>query len=594
MWYNLSIDLFTGSDAMYLFIDKKNKSNPTLYVHKKFRDESGKSTTKVVENLGRYEDLAKIHDDPVAWAKQYITSLNEAEKEASRSVMVSYSPLRQINTDEKNTLDGGYLFLQKIYYELGLNKICKKISQQYKYEYDLNAILSRLIYGRILFPGSKASTYEESGKLLESPGFEQHDIYRALEVLTKENDLIQSELYRNSKDVIRRNDSILYYDCTNFFFEIEEEDGIKKYGVSKEHRPNPIVQMGMFMDADGIPLAFSINPGNTNENTTLKPLEKQILRDFGNAQFIVCTDSGMASIENRKFNAIQGRGFISTISLKKVKEFQREWALDHSGWKLSDSSETFNLDEILSDADLTQKYYDSLFYKETLYNNDGLYERYVVTFSVKYRDYMRRLREKQINRAIRKIENGTVSRKRENDPARYIGQCYFTDDGTVAEYSVNEIDTDAIANDARFDGFYCVTTNLSPESFDVKSILRINARRWEIEESFRIMKSDFRSRPVYLRREDRIRAHFLTCFLALYIYRILEKRLGENYTTSQILSALRDIKFLRLRGEGFIPIYTRTEITDSLHAVSGFDTSFEIIPSSSMKKIIKQSKSASA
>ena len=572
----------------------KTKNATSLYIVKSTYDKNGKRSNKVVKKLGTLAALSLTHEDPIAWGKEVARKMTEQEKEDRAPITVTYDPTELIAADRSPLYNGGYLFLQKIYYELGLDKICKKISLKYKYEYDLNAILSRLIYGRILFPGSKASTYEESGKLLEAPGFEQHDIYRALEVLTKENDLIQSELYRNSKDVIRRNDSILYYDCTNFFFEIEEEDGIKKYGVSKEHRPNPIVQMGMFMDADGIPLAFSINPGNTNENTTLKPLEKQILRDFGNAQFIVCTDGGMSSIENRKFNAIQGRGFISTISLKKVKEFQREWALDQKGWKLSDSSETFDLDEILSDADLTQKYYDSLFYKETLYNNDGLYERYVVTFSIKYRDYMRRLREKQVNRAIKKIESGTVSRKRDNDPARYIGQCYFTDDGTVAEYSVNEIDTDAIANDARFDGFYCVTTNLSPQSFDVKSILRINARRWEIEESFRIMKSDFRSRPVYLRREDRIRAHFLTCFLALYIYRILEKRLDENYTTSQILSALRDMKFLRLRGEGFIPIYTRTEITDSLHAVSGFDTSFEIIPSSSMKKIIKQSKSASA
>jgi len=573
---------------MYLCKHTAKNGNTIYYVQKKFRDENGKSTSKNIETLGSYDELKKLHDDPDAWAKEYIASLNKAEKEASRSIKVSYSPSKQINIDEKNSFDGGYLFLQKIYYELGLNKICKKISKKYKFEYDLNDILSKLIYGRILFPGSKASTFEDSRRLLEGPEFEQHDIYRALEVLNNENDLIQSELYKNSKDVISRNDSILYYDCTNFFFETEEEDEIRKYGVSKEHRPNPIVQMGMFMDADGIPLAYNINPGNTSEQTTLKPLEKQIMRDFGKAQFVICTDSGMSSLDNRKFNAIQGRFFITTLSLKKVKEYQRNWALDPKGWHLSGSDEVFDLENILASAELSSRYYDAIFYKENLYNNDGLNERYVVTFSLKYKNYMEQVRARQINRAIKKIENGTVSRKRENDPSRYIGQCYFTDDGTIAENSVEEIDTDAIANDAKYDGFYCVTTNLNA---DVNMILRTNAKRWEIEESFRIMKTDFRSRPVYLQREDRIRAHFLTCFLALYIYRILEKRLEEKYTTDQILDTLRNMKFLRVRGEGFIPLYTRTEITDAIHTISHFNTDFEIIPVSSMKNIYKISKS---
>ena len=568
----------------------KTKNATSLYIVKSTYDKNGKRSNKVVKKLGTLAALSQIHEDPIAWGKEVARKMTEQDKEERAPITVTYDPTEFIGTDHSPLFNGGYLFLQKIYYELGLNKICRKISQKYKFEYDLNDILSKLIYGRILFPGSKASTYEDSGKLLEGPDFEQHDIYRALEVLTKENDLIQSELYKNSKKVISRNDSILYYDCTNFFFEIEEEDGIKKYGVSKEHRPNPIVQMGMFMDADGIPLAFNINPGNTSENTTLKPLEKQIMRDFGKAQFIICTDGGMSSMENRKFNAIQGRAFISTLSLKRIKEYQRDWALDPEGWSLSGSSKTYNLDDILASDELTEEHRNSLFYKETLYNNDGLYERYVVTFSIKYREYLRQLRAKQINRAIRKIQNGSVNRKRDNDPARYIGQCYFTDDGTIAEHSVQDIDTDAIENDAKYDGFYCVTTNLEQSKFDVNTILRINSKRWEIEESFRIMKTDFRSRPVFLRREDRIRAHFLTCFLALYIYRILEKRLEEKYTTSQILETLRNMNFMEIPREGFIPAYKKTDIIDSLHDISGFRTDYEIIPLSSLRKILRSSK----
>ena len=568
----------------------KTKNATSLYIVKSTYDKNGKRSNKVVKKLGTLAALSLTHDDPIAWGKEVARKMTEQEKEERAPITVTYDPTELIATDRSPLYNGGYLFLQKIYYELGLDKICRKISKKYKYEYDLNDILSKLIYGRILFPGSKASTFEDSSRLLEGPEFEQHDIYRALEVLTKENDLIQSELYKNSKEVISRDDRVLYYDCTNFFFEIEEDDEFRKYGVSKEHRPNPIVQMGMFMDADGIPLAFNISPGNTNEQTTLKPLEKQIMRDFGKAQFIVCTDGGLSSLDNRKFNAIQGRAFITTLSLKKVKDFQREWALDPKGWHLADDDRTYDLDEILSDAQMTDRYYDSLFYKETLYENDGLYERYIVTFSIKYREYMRQLRSKQINRAIKKIENGTVSRKRDNDPARYIGQCYFTDDGTVAEHSISEIDTDAIADDAKYDGFYCVSTNLDQRSFDAKSILRINAKRWEIEESFRIMKSDFRSRPVYLRREDRIRAHFLTCFLALYIYRILEKKLQEKYTTSQILDVLRNMSFMEIPREGYIPAYKKTDISDALHDISGFRTDYEIVTLSNMRKIIRESK----
>ena len=565
----------------------KTKNATSLYIVKSTYDKNGKRSNKVVKKLGTLAALSEIYEDPIAWGNEVAKRMTEQEKEDKNPITVTYDPTRTITNEHSPLYNGGYLFLQKIYYELGLNKICKKISKKYKFEYDLNDILSKLIYGRILFPGSKASTFEDSRRLLEGPEFEQHDIYRALEVLNNENDLIQSELYKNSKDVISRNDSILYYDCTNFFFETEEEDEIRKYGVSKEHRPNPIVQMGMFMDADGIPLAYNINPGNTSEQTTLKPLEKQIMRDFGKAQFVICTDSGMSSLDNRKFNAIQGRFFITTLSLKKVKDYQRNWALDPKGWHLSGSDEVFDLENILASAELSSRYYDAIFYKENLYNNDGLNERYVVTFSLKYKNYMEQVRARQINRAIKKIENGTVSRKRENDPSRYIGQCYFTDDGTIAENSVEEIDTDAIANDAKYDGFYCVTTNLNA---DVNMILRTNAKRWEIEESFRIMKTDFRSRPVYLQREDRIRAHFLTCFLALYIYRILEKRLEEKYTTDQILDTLRNMNFLEIEREGYIPAYRKTSIIDDLHTTAGFRTDYEIVTLSYLRKILREIK----
>lgn len=287
---------------LYIYTSKSGKT--TYYVKSSFRDQNGKSTSRIVERIGTHEELLQQHNNPKAWAQAYVDELNRQEKEKSIPVTVTYSPTKLISERDGILYYGGYLFLQKIFYELGLHKTCRSISKKYRFEYNLTDILSKLIYGRVLFPGSKASTFEEAGKLLEKPSFAQHDIYRALEVLSKESDFIQSETYKHSKKALNRRDGILYYDCTNFFFEIEEEAGLKQYGVSKEHRPNPIVQMGLFMDEDGIPMAFTIYPGNENEQRSMKPLEEKIIHDFEKSRFIVCTDAGLSGMANRKFNSI--------------------------------------------------------------------------------------------------------------------------------------------------------------------------------------------------------------------------------------------------------------------------------------------------
>ena len=562
----------------------KTKNAQSLYIVKSTYDKNGKRSNKVVEKLGTYAELSKIYDDPIEWGKQRAAELTEMEKHQNQHVIVEYSPGNHIDKNKDTRFNGGYLFLQKLYYEYGIDKICKKISGKYNFEYDLNSILSRLIYGRILFPGSKLSTMEESTHLLEAPKFELHQIYRALEVIARENEFIQSELYRNSLEVCKRNDNILYYDCTNFFFEIEEEEGIKQYGLSKEHRPNPIVQMGLFMDGDGVPLAFSINPGNTNEQTTLRPLEKQIIKDFGKHRFVVCTDAGLSSETNRKFNSIQERSFITVQSLKKLKDYQKEWALSDSGWKLAGKSNEYTLTEIKNNTDL---FYNSVFYKENWYENNGLLQRYIVTYSLKYKEYLSQLRERQIQRAQKAIDTGAVLKRNSNDPKRFVGQFYFTDSGEAAEGCTYVLKEDLIKAEEQYDGFYCVATNLED---DASIILKANQRRWEIEESFRIMKSEFKARPVYLSRDDRITAHFTTCFLSLVLHRYLEKELEEKYTASEIIDTLREMNLNQIDEIGYIPVYTRTDITDCLHEKFGFRTDYEIIQNKEIKKFFKNIK----
>ena len=573
----------------------KSKNAQSLYVIKSFYN-NGARTSKIVEKLGTYDELfTKLNgQDPIEWAKKYIDELNIQEKEEKREVIVKYSPSKLIDKGEPHLFNGGYLFLQKIYHELKLDKICREISQKYKFDFDIDSILSRLIYGRIIFPSSKLSTYELSKRFLEQPNFDLHQIYRALEILAKETDFIQSSLYENSLKVSKRNTGVLFYDCTNYFFEIEQEDGKKQYGPSKEHRPNPIIQMGLFMDGDGIPLAFSINRGNMNEQLTLKPLEKKIISDFELSKFIVCTDAGLASEDNRKFNDKDGRAFITTQSIKKLKEHLKKWALAPDGWKLSGNEKTYDilkLDEMIDNAtpEDKAKIRTKVFYKERWIKENGFEQRLIVTYSIKYRDYQRKIRNSQIERAQKVIDTNITKIKKcnANDYKRFIHKTNCTPNGEVAEKEIYSINSTLIEKEEAFDGFYGVCTNLED---DVSEIIKVNHRRWEIEECFRIMKSEFKARPVFLKKDDRIEAHFITCFISLIIYRLLEKRLNDEFTCHEIISELRDMHFKEIKREGYEPLYTRTDFTDALHKEFGFRTDYQIVTSSMMKKIFKQVK----
>ena len=563
----------------------KSKNAECFYVVKSIYVNKKKSNV-VVEKLGNLDVVKhKAGDiDPYQWAKNYVADLNKKEKEGKlNDISVTFSPSRSIESGKQVNFGGGYLFLQKIYYLLGLNNISKTISKRHNFDYDINSILSSLIYTRILSPSSKLSSFEEAKKYLEKPNFQPHQMYRALDIIASESDFIQSELYKNSLSVMKRNTGVLYYDCTNFFFETEEAKGLRQYGISKEHRPSPIVQLGLFMDADGIPLAFCINGGNTNEQTTLKPLEKRIISDYGKSKFVVCTDAGLSSLANRKFNNVADRAFVTTQSIKQLKSHIKEWALSPDNWTI-DGKNKFNLNEI--DETL---YHDNVFFKERWINENGLEQRLIITYSVKYRNYQQNIRCEQISRAQKLLDKKpqNLGRTKQTDYKRLISKTAITTDGEIAEkniYSINEI---LIEEECRYDGFYAVCTNLEDDAGD---IIKINKKRWEIEESFRILKTEFKARPVYLSRDNRIKAHFAICFIALTIYRILEKQLDCKYTTDKILNTLKSMNFLYLRGYGYVPTYEKNNLTDALHEISGFRTDNEIIPLDSMKKIISSTK----
>lgn len=566
----------------------KSKNSESFYITKGFINEKGVSTSSVVRKLGTLNDLLKDHgptrDDVMAWAREQAmleTEKYKKENEA-RTVLIPFHADRQLDYGRQRLYKGGYLFLQSVYYGLGFDRACRKIRERHKFRYDLNAILSDLIYTRILEPGSKRASYRAAMDYLERPSYEEHDVYRALDVLAEECDFIQAEAFKNSSFLTDRNDGILYYDCTNYYFEIEQEDGAKKYGKSKEHRPNPIVQMGMFTDGDGIPLAFSIFPGNQNEQQSLKPLERTVLQKFGHSKFIYCCDAGLGSEGNREFNHMGERSFIVTQSIKKLPAEDREWALNGGGFKRLSDDRPVDLSEIGEEK-------DGLFYKDCPYTTKKLHQRLIITYSPKYAAYQKEIRRRQVERAEKMVAAGKrkAERKNPNDPARFVGKIAVTKDGEAAGIQYY-LDEEKIAEEAGYDGLYAVCTDLLDD--DVAPILKVSEGRWRIEECFRIMKTDFEARPAFVRLENRIKAHFLTCFLALLVYRILEKKLGGGYTCEEILKTLREMDFADVEDQGYMPLYKRSKLTDVLHEVCGFRTDYQFITRQKMRGIQKRSK----
>ena len=568
-----------------------SKNNKDIYIYQSFRKKDGKSSSRIYKKLGKYNTLLKQFDGDadklMAWAKAEAAKETELYNQHTGKVIVEFSQAACIPLNETRSFHAGYLFFQELCSELRLDNICRVIKSRHKYKYDLHAILTDLIYARILSPSSKLSSYSFCKTLLEPPKYELQDVYRALSVIAEESDFIQSELYKSSNFIHPRNQRILYYDCTNYYFEIEEESGSRCYGKSKENRPNPIVTMGLFMDADGIPLAFDIFPGNQNEQTTLKPLEKKIIQDFNCSEFVFCADAGLGSVNNRKFNSLGNCAYIITHSLKKMNKDDRDIAMNPTQFRKIGSSDFIDIRN-LNEED--EEVFNSIYYKEVPVVTGDMDETLIVTYSPKYKAYQQKIRAHQIERAEKIIESPCKKRKGKNPnvPMRFVKKTSITGDGEIAEKNVYELDEEQVSKEEFFDGFYAIITNLEG---DVDEIIKINKQRWEIEENFRIMKTEFEARPVYVRRDDRIKAHFITCFISLLLYRLLEKKIGSKYTVEQIIETLRTMKLTLLNtANGYIPAYTRTEITDVLHKNFGFRTDYEFIKKSTMRSIIKATK----
>lgn len=567
---------------------------------KGFRDSQGKSTSKTVRRFGTLEEIRQTHGvrDAWAWILNEVSLENAKEHEGRRRVSVSMDPEKLIVKDCRRCFNLGYLLLQKIYYELGLGCIADGISRRCAFRYDLDEILRQIILGRILWPCSKLQTHGKSSRMALCREVSLHQYYRALVVVGDNLEYIQQRLYRYTKDLLHRDTSVIYYDCTNFFFESTKETDLRHPGASKENRRTPIVQFGLFMDADGLPLAFCINPGNANEQTTLAPMQKMMGHRMDINEFVICTDAGLSSFENRLSNDTDSRKFITVQSVKTLPEKgdkartggMKSWALDPTGWKLpKEGSPEYDIRNLDPETDRNRVFYKERWFK-TVKDGEELEQRIIVSYSLKYREYQRNRRAINIEHARKAIRNGNDAPS-SKDFRKYISTTNCTREGEVASQILKEIDWRRIGEEEKYDGFYAVCTNLEQYRdkrgkmrHSIPEILEINRARWEIEESFRIMKLQMKARPVYHHNDKAVKAHFALCFLSLFILRVLEHRM-PGHTTDNLLEALREMNALKMEGEGYCPTFTRNDTTDALFEQAGFRLDTQIVMLKKLKSI---------
>lgn len=611
--------------SMKLYYDKRLK-DPTYYIQQGFRN-GKKTTTKNIKRLGKHSELLLITDDPLVYAKNEVKKMNEEYRSGRSEFIVTMDFNERIPSSDSpcsnsTSLNIGYLYLKEIYAKLNLSDFFKSVSSDRKITYDCNKICQFLTYARILDPASKYGTYDKLDTYYEKPQVEYQHMIRFLDILDRNSDKYLKHLFDNSENIVKRDTSVMYYDCTNYFFETEKPDeeivdevtgeiilGLRQFGISKENKTSPIVEMGLIMDSRGIPISMCIHPGNTNEQLTAVPLEKEVIKMTGNKKFIYCADAGLGSYNIRKFNDMGGRAYIVTQSVKKLGQEIKDIVFNDSNYRLLSNDDAITLKEMRTfnkkDANNLSLYNDFAYkvipantamdtglYEEKVYKNGRtkkvkakgtLHQYIIVTFSRKMMEYQRTIRERQLERAkkLLRLKDPEKIKKGPNDIRRFLKN-------TSSDTANYVLDMDKIHEEEKYDGFYAVATNLDDSA---KDILAVAQNRYKIEDCFRIMKTNFDARPVFLRKPERIRAHFLICYTALLIYRLMECKLDDNLThvtTSNLIKTLRNMNVVNMDDMYYKSIYSGSQALDALERCFELQLNRKYYRPSDLNKIVKK------
>lgn len=611
--------------SMKLYYDKRLK-DPTYYIQQGFRN-GKKTTTKNIKRLGKHSELLLITDDPLEYAKNEVKKMNEEYRSGRSEFIVTMDFNERIpSTDSpcsnSTSLNIGYLYLKNIYAKLNLSDFFKSVSSDRKITYDCNKICQFLTYARTLDPASKYGTYDKLDTYYEKPQVEYQHMIRFLDILDRNSDKYLKHLFDNSENIVKRDTSVMYYDCTNYFFETEKPDeeivdevtgeiilGLRQFGISKENKTSPIVEMGLIMDSRGIPISMCIHLGNTNEQLTAVPLEKEVIKMTGNKKFIYCADAGLGSYNIRKFNDMGGRAYIVTQSVKKLGQEIKDIVFNDSNYRLLSNDDAITLKEMRTfnkkDANNLSLYNDFAYkvipantamdtglYEEKVYKNGRtkkvkakgtLHQYIIVTFSRKMMEYQRTIRERQLERAkkLLRLKDPEKIKKGPNDIRRFLKN-------TSSDTANYVLDMDKIHEEEKYDGFYAVATNLDDSA---KDILAVAQNRYKIEDCFRIMKTNFDARPVFLRKPERIRAHFLICYTALLIYRLMECKLDDNLThvtTSNLIKTLRNMNVVNMDDMYYKSIYSGSQALDALEKCFELQLNRKYYRPSDLNKIVKK------
>ena len=610
--------------SMKLYYDKRLK-DPTYYIQQGFRN-GKKTTTKNIKRLGKHSELLLITDDPLVYAKNEVKKMNEEYRSGRSEFVVTMDFNERIPSSDSpcsnsTSLNIGYLYLKDIYAKLNLSDFFKSVSSDRKITYDCNKICQFLTYARILDPASKYGTYDKLDTYYEKPQVEYQHMIRFLDILDRNSDKYLKYLFDKSENIVKRDTSVMYYDCTNYFFETEKPDeeivdevtgeiilGLRQFGISKENKTSPIVEMGLIMDSRGIPISMCIHPGNTNEQLTAVPLEKEVIKMTGNKKFIYCADAGLGSYNIRKFNDMGGRAYIVTQSVKKLGQEIKDIVFNDSNYRLLSNDDAITLKEMRTfnkkDANNLSLYNDFAYkvipantamdtglYEEKVYKNGRtkkvkakgtLHQYIIVTFSRKMMEYQRTIRERQLERAkkLLRLKDPEKIKKGPNDIRRFLKN-------TSSDTANYVLDMDKIHEEEKYDGFYAVATNLDDSA---KDILAVAQNRYKIEDCFRIMKTNFDARPVFLRKPERIRAHFLICYTALLIYRLMECKLDDNLThvtTSNLIKTLRNMNVVNMDDMYYKSIYSGSQALDALERCFELQLNRKYYRPSDLNKIVK-------